>query len=275
MIGDRHENVITDLPLGIRFFESKVTTSGYVPFHWHNSIEVLCVLNGTLHLTIDGQLQVVNANECIAISSGLVHDVTNTPNHAFVLQIPLQILNPFVENPRQLNFKMMRKKNPVSYQTVVDRFCLMNKFLQQKKPGFLFDTEIVLIDLLKHLVMDFTEPTPLQSRINTSIRDMLSYINEHYKESLSVAKLAGLIGYNANYLSRLFRSQVGISLVEYIYRVRLVKFHKELLETDRSIADLMSEFGLTNERTSREMFYKIYKMLPLEARKNYHTMQAV
>ena len=51
--------------------------------------------------------------------------------------------------------------------------------------------------------MDFTESTPLQSRINTSIRDMLIYINEHYKESLSVAKLAGLIGYNANYLSRL------------------------------------------------------------------------
>ena len=93
MIDDRHEVVLTNLPLGIRFFESKINTAGYVPFHWHNSIEIICLLQGTLRLTVDGQLKVIHANECIAVSSGLVHDVTNTPNHAFVLQIPWQIVH--------------------------------------------------------------------------------------------------------------------------------------------------------------------------------------
>ena len=274
MIDDRHEVVLTNLPLGIRFFESKINTAGYVPFHWHNSIEIICLLQGTLRLTVDGQLKVIHANECIAVSSGLVHDVTNTPNHAFVLQIPLRILNPFVKNPSQLNFQMVRSMNPTSYQAVINSFCQMNKILQQKKVGFLFDAEMVFIGLLKRLVLDFTEPTPLKSRIGTPIRNMLGYINEHYKESLSVAKLATLIGYNANYLSRLFHSQVGISLIEYIYRVRLVRFHKELIETDQSIGNLMDEFGLTNERTSRKMFHKIYKMLPLEARKKHQSIQS-
>lgn len=272
MIGDKHENVIANLPLGIRFYESKVSTDGYVPFHWHNSIEVLCVLEGTLNLTVDGKLKVVNANECLAISSGLVHDVTNTPNHAFVLQIPLRILNPFVEHPHQLSFNMVREKNPNSYQTMIDSLRRMNETLQKKKQGFLFDAEILFIEILKLLVLDFTEPAPLKNRIGTSIRNMLSYINEHYKENLSVTKLANLIGYNANYLSRLFHFQVGTSLIEYIYRVRLVKFHQALLETDKSIGALMSEFSLNNERTSREMFQKIYKMLPLAARKNYQNV---
>lgn len=53
MSSSHHEYVVSNLPLGVRFYQSDVTTSGYVPFHWHNSIEVLLVLNGELTVTMN------------------------------------------------------------------------------------------------------------------------------------------------------------------------------------------------------------------------------
>ncbi|WP_225363960.1 cupin domain-containing protein [Levilactobacillus brevis] len=99
-----HENVISNLDIGIRFYESTVTTSGYVPFHWHGSIELVCVLAGQLTFQFDGVAHVIQANQFEVISSGVIHDVTNTPNHALVLQIPLPFIEKYVKDPATLNF---------------------------------------------------------------------------------------------------------------------------------------------------------------------------
>lgn len=266
---EKHETVRTNLPLGIRFYESRVEACGYVPFHWHNSVELLCVLEGTLRLFINGRKHTVRGGECIAISSGLVHDVANTPNRALVLQIPLRIFQPFAEKPQLLHFHVSKNREERAHQELFRQFQQMNRILQQKNKGFLFDAEITLMKILKILLLHFTEPEPLQSRISGNMQDMLIYINEHYQEPLSVQALAKRAGYNANYLSRLFHSQTGMALTEYIYRVRLTHFRDLLLHTDGSIRQLMQECHLTNERTAREIFQKIYGTLPLEARKNY------
>ncbi|SEH34602.1 helix-turn-helix domain-containing protein [Selenomonas sp. KH1T6] len=269
MSGSKHEIVATNLPLGIRFYESKVETDGYVPFHWHNSVEILCVLEGSLRLNVNGQPHTVGAEECIAVSSGLIHDVANTPNRALVLQVPLGILNPFVKNPAKLQFNLQKNRNEQAYAEVVADFVRLNEILKEKSCGYLFDAEITLMGILKRLVLDFTEKEQIKSRIGKPIRDVVVHINEHYKEQITVPELARLSGYNANYLSRLFHEQMGMPLTEYIYRVRLAAFYKALLESDGSIGELMLEYGLKNERTAREMFRKIYGSLPLEVRKRY------
>lgn len=268
---EKHETVLTNLPLGIRFYESFVHTSGYVPFHWHNSIEVLYVLEGSLQLIVNGTSHSLGAGECIAISSGLVHDVANTPNHAFVLQLPLHILSPFVPSPQRLHFNIVKAKHPAAYEAMLNNFCKMNGVIQGKKKGFLFDAELCLIRILKILVIYFTEDKPLKGRVSNTMQDMLIYINEHFSETLSVKELAVQAGYNANYLSRLFHEQTGMTLVDYIYRIRLTHFHARLVKTNTPIKELMPECGLTNERTTRELFQKIYGALPLEVRKRQHT----
>lgn len=268
MSQSKHEIVLTNLPLGIRFYESNVDSSGYVPFHWHNSVEVLCVLEGTLQLFVNARSHTIRDGECIAISSGMIHDVANTPNRTLVLQIPLRILSPFVSAPQLLHFHVSKNKNAKAYEHLVNQFMQMNQIIRNKKEGYLFDSEITLIKILKLLVLYFTEKEPLQSRISSNIQDLLIYINEHYKEPLSVQNLAKIVGYNANYLSRIFHTQMGTTLNEYIYRVRLTHFREALFNTDSSIKELMLECGLKNQRTTREIFQKIYGTLPLEARKN-------
>lgn len=264
---EKHEVVLTNLPLGIRFYESNVNTSGYVPFHWHNSIELLCVLEGALRLFVNGRAHTIQGGQCIAISSGMIHDVANTPNRALVLQIPLHILEHFAPTPQLLHFHVSTNKNSRAHDALFQQLVQMNQILQQKKKGYLFDAEIALTKILKILFLYFTEKDPLSSRISSNIQSLLIYINQHYAQPMSVQDLAKMAGYNPNYLSRIFHSQMGTPLNEYIYRVRLTHFHEGLVHTDRSIKELMEECCLHNQRTTREIFQRIYGCLPLEARK--------
>lgn len=270
---EKHEVVLTNLPLGIRFYESNVNTSGYVPFHWHNSIELLCVLEGTLQLFVNGRAHTISNGQCIAISSGMIHDVANTPNHALVLQIPLHILKSFTPAPQFLHFHVSQNKNSKAHEALFQQLQQMNRILTTKKKGYLFDAEITLVKILKILFLYFTEDEPLTSRISSNIQEILIYINEHYAEAMSVQELAKMSGYNPNYLSRIFHSQMGTTLNEYIYRVRLTHFHEGLLHTDRSIKELMEECCLHNQRTTREIFQRIYGCLPLEARKKFRSQE--
>ena len=270
----RHEVVFSNLPLGIRFYESNVSTSGYVPFHWHNSLEILCVLSGSLKLTIDGTVCHIGPDEFIVISSGLIHDVANTPNRTLVLQIPMKILRRFEYNPEKIYFDVQKTTFPNIYTEIVAEFQQMNNFLQQKNPGYLYDAEIILLNIFKLLMLHFTRKEPLKSSLNTTLKDIIIYINEHYREKLKVKELAAINGYNANYLSRLFHSQMDMPLIEYIYKVRLSHFHEVLLSSDNSIQELMTLYGLKNKRTSREIFQQMYGLTPLAARKQYLNTKA-
>lgn len=58
-----HENVIPNSDIGIRFFESIVDTSGFLPFHWHSSIELVYVMNGRLDMQFNGKMHTIEANQ--------------------------------------------------------------------------------------------------------------------------------------------------------------------------------------------------------------------
>lgn len=70
MSSSHHEYVVSNLPLGVRFYQSDVTTSGYVPFHWHNSIEVLLVLNGELTVTMNRKPPVLPIMSLLSFHQG-------------------------------------------------------------------------------------------------------------------------------------------------------------------------------------------------------------
>lgn len=265
MTRQHHENVVPNIDIGVRFYESDVTTSGYVPFHWHSSIELVCVLQGQLRFNFDGETHVIGPQKFIAVPSGVVHDVTNTPNHAFVLQVPLQFIEPYAAQPDRLNFRL-NQVNAAAYRMIVRDFMILNQLNTQRPAGYLFDFGGVVLDILKTLVTSFTGSTVSTKRITSNLKDLIAYVNGHSDQPLSVHALAQQFGYNPNYLSRLFKNQVGITLVDYIYKIRLNALYHDLLTTDEAISTLMAKHGLRNPRTTRQLFKQIYNRLPHQVR---------
>ena len=83
---------------------------------------------------------------------------------------------------------------------------------------------------------------------------ILSYIEEHYREDLSVSDLAAQMKFNTVYFSNAFKAAFHISPKQYILNKRLNKSRQLLLETDLSIKEIAYAVGFENENYFSELF---------------------
>ncbi|MFQ9705743.1 MAG: helix-turn-helix domain-containing protein [Limosilactobacillus pontis] len=265
MVQNHHENVVVNTNIGIRFWRSSTGTSGYVPFHWHSSIEIVCVFDGRLDFNIEGQLFILKSGQFIIVPSGAVHSVANTPNRAMVFQIPISTLERYLDYPEKVDFKNGQVDLP-EYKTIVKLIKHFGEVDIAQTDGYKFDSEIILLKILKIIFTKFARQRSFVAS-NNQLKNVIIYINQNYQEQLTVNLLARRFGYNPSYLSRIFKEQTGISLLKYIYGVRINRFYQDILKTDRPIKKLMQENGLNNERTARKTFKEMFGILPSALRR--------
>ena len=75
------------------------------------------------------------------------------------------------------------------------------------------------------------------------IEQVTSFLALHYKEELSLARIAGAVSVHPKYLARVFKSHCGLSVWEYLTRLRVAHAQRLLRTTDEKIIDVALESG--------------------------------
>ncbi len=99
----------------------------------------------------------------------------------------------------------------------------------------------------------------LESR-NTRVGNMVSeirrYVEENYLDtSLSLQMIADNLEMNSVYVGKLFRSECGFSVADYINRCRIEKAKELLRDTDYPIREIVSHSGIPNV----QYFYTLFR----------------
>ncbi len=94
--------------------------------------------------------------------------------------------------------------------------------------------------------------------------DLIAY---HLSTPLNVAHLAEEVGTNINKLQNGFKAIYGVTVNEYVQRLRLEKTCYYLETTDMNIADIVALIGLSNHGYHSKMFKQTFGLSPLEYRK--------
>lgn len=90
------------------------------------------------------------------------------------------------------------------------------------------------------------------------------YINEHISEELTMGDLAKNVHLNADYLTRIFKKQMGLSINRYIIE-RKINVAKWLLEnTSETIGDVAARVGYYNYSSFNRIFSKVMGISPSE-----------
>lgn len=97
------------------------------------------------------------------------------------------------------------------------------------------------------------------------IRKCLHYINTHLHEKLDVVILAKECGLSQDYLSYLFKKNIGINLSKYIRNQRL-QASKEMLKDNYSVSDIAYYLGFCSESYFISCFKKEYGKTPKQFR---------
>ena len=102
-----------------------------------------------------------------------------------------------------------------------------------------------------------------QPEFSPHIRNCIKYINENLSQKISVSSAADYCGISADYLSQIFKKEIGENLSTYILRQKLEKA-KILLLKGATEKEICFEIGISSQAYFITVFKKFYKMTPSE-----------
>lgn len=93
------------------------------------------------------------------------------------------------------------------------------------------------------------------TKINNFVNESIQYIKEHFKEDISLKKVAEEIHISSYYLSRLFKQELKKNFIDYITEIRMKQALKLLKEKEYLIKELSESVGYSNPT----YFCKVFK----------------
>lgn len=83
---------------------------------------------------------------------------------------------------------------------------------------------------------------------DTRMKDrLMAYILDHYKDyGMSVQSVSEATGVPSSDISRIIKEELGVNFVQYVSYLRMNEFKRLLIETDRTISELVLEIGYSD-----------------------------
>ena len=157
----------------------------------------------------------------------------------------------------------------------VDRLKRMMRFIAETAFGHMLlsdanmfrgISEAIHITQLEKIMCNLTDyvQRPLYSE---GIAAAVRYLDEHFREDLTLQQLSDVACLNYEYFSRRFKKEVGMNYSEYLLQRRLEEGMHLLSTTDALVGDIAAEVGLSNGSYFSSAFKKTYGLSPNEFRK--------
>ena len=99
------------------------------------------------------------------------------------------------------------------------------------------------------------------------INKVITYIDDHYQEDISLYIIAEYVFFSPQYLGKLFRETTGISFTSYLIKIRMEAASNLLLTTKLPVATVASKVGYGNVQSFGRIFKSYFNCTPGEYRK--------
>ncbi|AOT71261.1 response regulator transcription factor [Geosporobacter ferrireducens] len=101
-----------------------------------------------------------------------------------------------------------------------------------------------------------------QDRNQKMIESVKGYIEENYKENISLKQAADFIGISSYYLSKCFKKEEGINFKEYLIKVRMKKAKYLMREENKTVQEAAYEVGYPDPSYFSKAFKKYVGISP-------------
>ena len=269
--------LLTDLDetgFGIKY-EDKL--SAYTPPHWHKAVELLLFVKGKVTCNFENSTLHAKPGDLYIINSHEVH-ATRVSRHAVYLCVhilPSQMCK-FVPNFDQLSFSFAfdpeDQVKAIAYEQLRIHMQEIFRQTEETQVAYKLEQQARLYALTALLVKHFSQPlameeTTLRRSDMTRLEPVLEYIQLHHAQELPLEDAANAMGLNKEYFCRLFKKNMGVSYLQYVYQVRTTAFCRELETSDDPIGEIAERHGFRDSKMLNQYFREIYGCTPSEKRK--------
>ena len=249
--------------------------------HDHSAIEILLTLEGMVTYTIEDKVYQVRKGEILIIPQDTAHSLTMEEGSSRYLYLfePDAIMTMRDIKSMAIYFnKPFHLRDGSDAHVRIRELLLRAKDLYEKRE-LMWNTACYSCILRVYATLGQRYLSGIRPRTADNMRNMdsevinavMTYINNHYREELSLENVAGFAGFSRYYFSRSFKKQTGYSFKDYLCQKRLQVAIDLLIRTNRSMRDVAIESGFGSVATFNRVFREKKGCTPTQYRAIYGT----
>jgi AraC-like DNA-binding protein len=148
---------------------------------------------------------------------------------------------------------------------------LFRTFLDDQETGMLhpYSANLLTMLMLVEVAQTHEEKPANVDDLSVVATSAHTYIRLNFDRPITTSRVAEHLGYNADYLGRIYRQVYGCTLTEAIQRRRIREGCKYLLDTSMTIEQIACKCGFTDPDYFRRVFKRYMQISPGEYRDEY------
>ena len=276
---------ITTFPITYFHDEFATIPNWEGPFHWHPDFEIATAISNTLDYQVERQHITLKPGDSIFVNGNILHAIRQIsgdapepmPNIVFsgaiVAPEKSEVYQKYILPIKQCNalpFVVFRHENS-SHGEV--NYLIKNIYncLGVKKQCYEMTVQRALSSIFEYIFCNFDDlpknnATRIQINNQIRIQKMLSFIYEHYAETVTLEDIAHSANISRSEAGRCFNSYMGISPVDALIKYRLQEAYRMLNENIYTLQEISYACGFNSVNYFSRQFKKKYGHCPGQKR---------
>lgn len=251
------------------------------PVHWHDSIEILYVLEGNLTITIEADKYELIENDIEIVNIDEAHSIigNSSENRVLIFHMDPLFFKKYYKDIKNMFFFTNTTDDMAQANHTYDNLRIFLARITceavQKQEGYDEEIKSVLVDLLYYLINNFhyliyenEELKENEEKLERYHR-ISKYIFNNYNDNITLQDIARREFLSTDYLSHGIKDVTGYSFTDLLNSNRVEEALKLLLDTDKPISEISEEVGFSHVRYFNKHFKRSYKYTPFQYRKKF------
>ena len=260
--------------------------------HWHNSFELIEVVEGKFYCNVDGSEFLINKGNICIINRGRLHHIYTEDYNASICRKKTIIFNPdyFIkdQNIYEKYILPLLEKDAFAHIQFnikkgigLDINTLMKEIeaLEDEKPiGYELEEYSLIYKVIRYLYLAYqSSKQSIHTTYDANVqiqRNMTSFIHEHFNSKIGLEDIAEAGQVSKSTCIRLFHKYTGKSPIDFLNSYRLQMSAEKLVSTSEQITEIAYACGFGQPSYFNRLFLKEYNMTPNQYRKQHARMKS-
>ena len=249
--------------------------------HDHSAVEILLTLEGMVTYTIEDKIYQVRKGEILIVPPDTLHSLTmgeGSSRYLFLFE------SDAIMTMRDIKAMAMYFNKPFHLRDGSDAHVRIRDLLLRAQDAYekrelMWNTVCYSCILRVYATLGQRYLSGIKPRTGDNMRNMdsevinavMTYINNHYREELSLEDVARFAGFSRYYFSRSFKKQTGYSFKDYLCQKRLQVAMDLLIRSNTPMREIAIESGFGSVATFNRVFREKKGCTPTQYRAIYGT----
>ena len=226
--------------------------------HWHSELELVRILKGEFHITLNNKLYIAKKGDIIFVNSETVHQGTpfsceyecivfhadylyqnQFDSHSFiknVLEGECTINEFFPASDGEINKSLNNIFNELYMDTPTKKFKVISLFYNFF--ALIYDNNLYAYKIGNNIKSS--------DKNIVILKKILSYLSENYDKPITLESISSVVMRSPRYIGCFFKNMTSKTPIEYLNEYRIEKASHLLLSTDISVTNIAYSCGFSD-----------------------------